>query len=274
MPESLSILATFGLMGLSYATGVRRIWARAGRGRVVREWQIACFVIGLVSSVGVLVGPLDLLSNTYLWAHMTQHMVLIVIASPLLAVGAPLPALLWALPPARRQRPASLWRRVQRSAAGPSWWAWAAAAFFVHALALWAWHIPSAYGYAIHHAPVHLMEHASYLGTGVFFWWSVISAQRRATYGLGVLVVFLMAFQGTALGAWMTIANTPWYGAYSAGHHSLSAMDDQQLAGVIMWCPGGFAYLAAAAALFYAWVAGEERRNPAYGPVLASTSSP
>jgi putative membrane protein len=262
VPETLSVLAVTGAMAAAYGIGVRRLWARAGAGHVVHRWQVSCFALGTISMLAVLVGPLDAATHDLLWAHMTQHMVLIVISAPLLVLGAPLPAVLWALPPSGRAPLTSLWRRAHRSSAGSAWLVWAASAFTLHALALWVWHLPGPYEAAVHHEALHLLEHASFLVTAVLFWWTVIGARRRSTYGLGVLAVFLMAFQGTALGAWMTIAGAPWYPSYAAGAHGLSALDDQQLAGVIMWCPGGFAYLAAAAAMFYAWVAGEERRHP------------
>ena len=268
MADALPPLLTLAAAGVLYATGVRRLWRRAGSGRVVRRWQVWSFAAGSGTAAAVLVGPLDHLVDRYLWAHMTQHMVLIVVAAPLLVLGAPLPASLWALPDPLRRRVAPWWRRANRSVAGRLWGAWATAAFCLHAAAVWAWHAPGPYAAALDHPIAHVAEHASFLLTGVLFWWTVLAARRRESYGLGVLAVFLMAFQGTALGAWMTIASAPWYGAYAAGHHGLSALDDQQLAGVIMWCPGGFAYLFAAMAMVHRWLSAEDRRHPAV-PVTA-----
>jgi len=116
-----------------------------------------------------------------------------------------------------------------------------------------------------------VVEHAAFLGTAMLFWSAVGAAGRRASYGLGVVAVFVMAMQGTALGAWMAFARTAWYPASVAGGHTLGALADQQLAGVVMWCPGGFAYLVAAVVLFQAWLRDAERRGPAQSVAMVAS---
>jgi cytochrome c oxidase assembly factor CtaG len=169
---------------------------------------------------------MDALAARRLWVHMAQHVVLVSVSAPLLVLGARWPRLTRA------------WPRGPGSTA---------AALAVHVAAVWAWHAPGPYQAALRTPVLHAVEHASFLVTGALFWWAVIGARRQAAYGVGVLLVFAAALQGTALGAWMTLAQSPWYRAYPS-------LDDQLLAGVVMWCAGGFAYAVAAAALFHAWL--------------------
>ena len=210
-------------------------------------------------------GPSHRLTEQHLWGHMAQHVVLVAVSAPLFVLGAAGPAQLW-------DRPADWrWRRLRRSMAGPRWPAWAGSALALHGAALWGWHVPGAYDLAVRRPAVHVAEHAMFLGTAVLFWSTVAVAGRRANYGLGVVAVFLMALQGTALGAWMALAHSAWYPVYAAGGHRPGALADQQLAGVVMWCPGGFAYLVAALALFQAWLRDAERRAPS-NPVTVVAS--
>jgi putative membrane protein len=97
--------------------------------------------------------------------------------------------------------------------------------------------------------PVHGLEHLCLLGTGVGFWWVVLATTSRAP-GVGMAAVFVVAMQGIALGGLMTLASRPWYAGYR--------LDDQQIAGVLMWCPAGFVYTAFAAAMLYRWLADRE----------------
>lgn len=271
MRDDVLVLLVLAASTAAYASGLRRLWAHAGRGRVVHPSAVAAFTAGQAVAAAVLVGPIGRLSASMLWAHMVQHLALVAVAAPLLVAGAPLPTLLWALPDGRRAAVARLWRRLNRSQAGPRWGAWAVAAVGLHTAALWSWHVPGLYDAAARHPALHLAQHASFVGTGLLFWWTVAAAARRATVGLGVLAVFVVALQGIALGALLTMSATPWYSAYAgAGHGAgLTPLEDQQVAGVIMWCPGGFAYVAAAAVLLFTWLLGEDRAHPARGSLGA-----
>ncbi|CAN5164915.1 cytochrome c oxidase assembly protein [soil metagenome] len=247
----------------AYGRGLRRLWARAGTGRVVSRARAAAFAAGMVSLVAVLSGPLPGAAHRLLWAHMVQHVVLMAVSAPLLVLGAPLPTLLWALPEGARRRASTWVRRLNRSHARSGWYAWAAAAVVAHAVAVWAWHVPGAFEAALHHEVFHVAEHASFFGTAVVLWWVVLGDLSPSVHGAGVVAVFLTALQGGTLGAFMTLASHPWYPAYTdrAGS-TLTALEDQQVAGVIMWAPAGLAYLLAGIAVFAVWVGRSEQANP------------
>jgi putative membrane protein len=230
------------------------VWASAGRGRLVRESQPRLFVAGLAVLAVALLPPLATAAHDSLTAHMVQHVLLMVVAAPLLAVGAPLPTLLWALPAGARQAALPVWRAAMRSH-GRAWAGWIAVTLLAQAVVMLAWHAPSLYDAALHHEVLHVLEHATYLVTATAFAWTVgVGSPQR--HGAAVPVLFVAALPGTALGAALTLASAPWYSDYPS-------MADQQLAGVVMWGFAGLAYVLAAACLFGLWLAGLERDTPA-----------
>jgi len=184
---------------------------------------------------------------------MIQHVLLLVVVAPLLALGAPLPTLVWALPERWRPRASAAWRRLLRSHSA-HWLTWAGGALVVESLVMAAWHLPVVYRAALHHDALHVGEHASFLLTAVVFSWAVaVGSPRR--HGSAVAVVFVAALPGSALGAAITLATRPWYAEYPS-------LADQQLAGVVMWAFAGVAYVLAAACLFGVWLRGLETETP------------
>ena len=241
----------------AYARGFRRLQERTGRRHAGRA---VAFGAGLVVVVVMLSVPVEHAALDRLWVHMVQHEVLVTVAAPLLILGNPLPALMRALPSGSRKVVAPWWRKLSRSHARPTGWAaWAVTAFLAQTLAFWAWHAPDLYEAALRSEWVHRLQHASFLGTALFFWWAVIGGRRRSLYGGAVAVNFAAALQGVALGAFITFSGRVWYPFYAERiGGSLTPLEDQQVAGVIMWGPGGAPYLVAAVILFMAWLGGDE----------------
>jgi putative membrane protein len=251
----IGILAT----GALYAHGLRRLWRRAGAGRGVPAWRAGLFYVGLVIAALALTGPLDALAHALFAAHMVQHLLLMLVVAPLVAAGAPLVPTVWALADRYRSRIGALVRHTNVPLAG---------AFVLHSLALWLWHIPRLYDSALDNSGIHMLEHVSFLATAALFWWTVLHSGRHSV-GLGVLYVFALALESTILGALLTFSRAPWYAAHlsSSSAWGLSPLEDQQLAGLIMWIPGGLVYLAIALALFsrlFARTPDPEARTPAH----------
>jgi cytochrome c oxidase assembly factor CtaG len=257
------VLAVVVAAAAAYGAGAGRLWRRAGPGRVVHRAHAAAFGAGLLVVAAALAGPLDAGAHRSLALHMLQHVALMAVAAPLLVMGEPVPALLWALPSGPRRVAGRWWRWVNHSFSGGAWPWWTGAALVAHVAAVWVWHAPSLYDAARARPGLHALEHACFLGSAAALWWAVLAARRRAAFGLGVLVVFATAVQGTLLGAAMTFAAHPWYPAYAGAGR---ALEDQQLAGVVMWAVGGLAALVAAVALFAAWMHSVERRQPSSSP--------
>jgi cytochrome c oxidase assembly factor CtaG len=144
--------------------------------------------------------------------------------------------------------------------------------FLLHAAAIWAWHIPSLYEAALHHDGIHALQHASFVATGALFWWGMIDGRYgRRGYGVAVLYVFLTAVHTSVLGALMTIAPGVWYPTYAdlSAMWRINALEDQQLAGLLMWVPSGVVFIVLGLALFAAWL-GESDRRAALGSVAAA----
>lgn len=256
MPDVVPVVAGIAVVAWAYLRGVSRLWARAGPGRVTHRWQAGCFLVGLTALLAVLATPLGHLAGERLWAHMVQHVALVAVAAPLLVLGNPMATLSWALPGGVRTSLSRAGRRLWRGHA-THYTAWAALALGAHTAALWLWHIPAPYEAALRSGPLHALEHATLFYTALAFWWVVVGTRRRALYGAGVLVTFAAALQGSALGALMALAATPWYPSHARGTGraaGLTPLEDQQVAGVIMWGPGGLIYALAAVLLFAAWI--------------------
>jgi putative membrane protein len=256
-------LVGIGLAALFYARGVGALWRRAGRGRGVSRGQVAAGAGGLVALALALLSPLDRLSSALLSAHMSQHLLLILVAAPLLVLGWPPAVALWALPAPARRAVASGWRRA--GALRRAWRAMSrpAAAWTLPAVALWAWHLPVLYQAALRSWPLHALEHAAFLGTAALFWSVVVRCGTRGGLepGLGLLYVLTAGVESGLLGALMALDDAAWYPTYGATAPvwGRSALEDQRLAGLLMWVPAGSAYLVAAVALLSRWATADQR---------------
>ncbi len=215
----------------------------------IRRWEAIAFAAGWVALAIALVSPLHPLGETLFAAHMTQHTLLMVIAAPLLVLGRPVVAFLFAIP--------MRWRRAlgRLTRARPLRATWRAltepvAAFGIQTVALWAWHAPRLYQAALASEAVHALQHLSFLGAALLYWWSLLHLRGREGDGVAALSLFATMVQTGLLGALLTFSITLWYPAYAsrAAAWGLTALEDQQLAGLIMWVPAGLVYIAAALA--------------------------
>jgi putative membrane protein len=234
-----------------YALGVQRCWTVAGPGRILRAPHVLAAAGAFAALLVALSTPIDRGAHDDLAVHMVQHVLLLSVVPPLLALAAPLTAALYALPGSARGRAQPAWRGVLRAQSGRWWPAWTAAAFVVANVTVALWHLPGPYAAAVHHDGLHLVEHASFVLTATLFWWTVLGAGRPARRGFGVLTLFVASLPATALGVLMTLATTSWYAPYGTGSQ---AVRNQQLAGVVMWAFGGAALVIAACVLFATWL--------------------
>src|SRR5947208_6344572 len=192
---------------------------------------------------------------------MTQHEMLILVAAPLLVLGRPIVPFLWALSPRWRVRLGTwshnhYWRVAWKALTGPL------VVWLLHGAALWVWHLPRLYQAALGNAAIHAIEHTCFLSTACLFWWALIHGRYgRVGYGVAVIFVFATAVHSEVLGALLTFAPRVWYPLYAlrSSAASLDALEDQQLAGLIMWIPFGIIFLILGLGLFAAWLGHAER---------------
>jgi putative membrane protein len=242
------------------AINLYRAHRQRPRGFLLRS---AAFSAGLCVLAMALFSPLDRLSAELFCAHMVQHELLMLGAAPLLVLGHPLPQFLWAFPRSARQgisvflhtRPVRIaWRAVSG----------AAAAWLLHALALWVWHVPRMFNAALADRTVHDLQHLTFLAAALLFWSALFEARAPDQRAAGIVYLFTTTLHTGVLGALIALAPHPWYAELlqPSSHWQLTALEDQQLGGLIMWVPGCVVYVGCALALFARWVMADAAERP------------
>ena len=246
-----------------YAIGVARLWRRAGRGRGATLPQVGCFAGGWLMLAIALVSPLHEASETVFTAHMIEHEIIMAVAAPLLVLARPLAPMLWALPLPWRRRLgrlpkqgwfSALWRELTTPFIATT----------IHGLALWLWHAPPLFDAALVYEPVHWLQHFCFLFSALLFWWALFfSPASRQSYGPAIADLFATAGHTGLLGLLLLLSRRIWFPMQGIGSlaWNLTPMEDQQLAGLVMWIPAGLIYTGAALVLAGLWIAGSSRRK-------------
>ncbi|HST14474.1 MAG TPA: cytochrome c oxidase assembly protein [Gaiellaceae bacterium] len=224
------------LVGL-LAAGVLYALGRRGRDSIRRD---ACFYAGLVVLVAAIDSPVDGYADRLFWVHMVQHVLLTMVAPPLILIGRPWPRSVRALPMrARRVIARSL--HAFRGLAAPR------VAFVLFNGVLLAWHLPALFDLTLRNEAVHDLEHALFFFTALLFWTHLtptsrrprLGAAQRVAYGVGAILV------SWVLAVVLGFASRPLYGHYASLAHrpgGLSALADQQLAAGVMWVPASIPF--------------------------------
>jgi len=244
-PWDVGVLLLLIVVGALYLLGSIRLAHR----RPVRaaRWEPLAFAIGWGALVLSILPPLDSLSLQFFSVHMIQHELMMLVGAPLVIFGRPLQRCVSGLPGNVRHRTAHV---LQSHAVSSTWRLLTAplAAWTLHGLAIWVWHMPALYGAAVGNEGIHTLQHAMFVGTSALFWWGMLYGRYgRAGYGAAVFYVFTTVVHTGILGAAMTFSGIPLYGVYAgpAAARGVDLLEDQQLAGLIMWIPAGLIYLAA-----------------------------
>lgn len=246
---------------LLYVIGLARLWRRAGWGRGVTWIHAGLFAAGWLTLVGALVSPLHEYGEHLFLAHMIEHELLMAVAAPLLALSRPLGTFLHAFP-----RPVRLiligWAQARSFQAVWTWLNHPLVATVLHGIAIWVWHIPRLLDATIESELMHRFQHVSFLVTALFFWWAIIRRPAKE-YGLGAAHVFATMVHTGLLGALLTISPRVFYPLQTQDAHlfGLTPLEDQQLAGLFMWVPGGAIYLAAGLWLIARWLVSAGQRD-------------
>ena len=229
------------LAALLYARGMSR--SQGSRRRTHPWWRPISYYTGLLTLFVALASPLDHMSDELFLAHMTQHFLLVCIAPPLVLLGAPMIPVLRGVPPGLRRglvipvlKQSSV-RAVLRLATQPL------VAWPLYVVLLLLWHLPRAYDAAVDSIPLHLLQHAIFFGTAIAWWWNVIDPvplRPNLSYLARVPYVFITTVPIFVLGAFLTFAPTASYAVYTRlpARPGMTALEDQQLGGIIMWIPG------------------------------------
>ena len=255
-PES-SIWIPLLLFAALYAFGFARLWRRSDQGRSTLRRGATLFGAGWLVLAGAAGSPLHQAGERSFLMHMIEHELIMLPAALLLVLARPGPVLLWAFPASVRGAFAGVAR------GGRTMWEWLAApvtATLIQGAAMWLWHMPPLFDRALDSEGWHIAQHLSFLLSALLFWWAVAHG-RRSGYGLAAFCLFLTSLMGGALGALMAFSTSPWYAPYAAlalTPSGLSPAEDQQLAGLVMWVPGGAFHAAAALYFLYQWLKASE----------------
>ena len=239
--EGLVVITTIAVVALAYGRGLESAGPR------VPGHRVAALYAGLVAVGVALVGPLEQAAHTSFSAHMAQHLLLGVVAPPLLLAGRPLRVLPRTGGRGLRIGAGRWYGQVRRLARGRAWLPVSALAAYT--LVWWGWHLPAAYTAALESAPVHVAEHATMLAAGLALWAPVLHPRATPRW-LSPLLLLGATIQGGLLAALLTFSPTPWYPALTVGTGDASvarALTDQQAGGAMMWVVGGLVFVAAGA---------------------------
>ena len=241
------------VIGLA-ALGALYHW-RAGRGPVLPNGstravpstaQRATFYGALQLIFVSLNGWLHDLSDYYLFsAHMVQHLVLTLIAPPLLIMGTPG----WML------RPALRWPIVRSVAARL---ATAPMCFAIFTVVLAAWHLPPVYNLAMAHHNIHIVQHLCFMVAATFMWWPVLSPLPelpRVSYPAQMLYLFLLSIPMSLIAICIGYSDHILYPAYSSAPRlwGITPLQDQLIGALIMWVPGGLFFFVIISVVFFKW---------------------
>ena len=234
----LGVNVSLGLGALVYTRGWLRLHAASSK--LISIWRFAAFVAG-ISSIWVAIGsPLEAFDDVSLTVHMVQHLLLMSVGPPLILLGAPTLPILRGLP-----------QPMSRAVAGPilrlgpvKWFGRLAAhpiiCWLAAALALIGWHIPTVFELALHWDWLHELEHATFLGSGLLFWWPVVqpwpSAARWPRWSIP-LYLFCATLPCDALSGFLVFCNHVVYPSYLIAQSvfAMSPLEDQECAAALMW---------------------------------------
>ncbi|RUW97994.1 MAG: cytochrome c oxidase assembly protein [Mesorhizobium sp.] len=252
------IVTPLAVLAILFGLGVTRLaWRTRRPGATLISALL--YAGGLLTLAGSLVSPLHWLGEHLFTFHMIEHEVVMAVSAPLIVFARPAGILLWGLPRRARHMAAA----AMRSPLLRRPWDWctsAANATILHGVAIWAWHVPILFDTAVTDATLHRLQHLSFLATAILFWWAMV---WRSDHGVAAWHLFVTMIHTSVLGALMALAPRVLYVAQTqtAMAWGLTPLEDQQLAGMIMWVPAGTIYAGVAMVMLALWIRGSGDRG-------------
>jgi len=248
------VVAPLAIMAIAYGVGSVRIFRRVARGNDTFALRLGFFISGWATLAAALTSPLHWLGEHLFTFHMIEHEVVMAVSAPLLALSRPVSALIWALP--RRGR--HIVGAAMNSAVIRWAWGWSTGglnAMLLHGVAIWAWHLPWLFDASVTDISLHRLQHLSFLVTALLFWWSIL---WRCSRGVAAWHLFVTMIHTGILGALMALSPRVLYVLQTTDAQAwgLTPLEDQQLAGMLMWVPAGTVYAGAALTVLAIWING------------------
>lgn len=249
------ILTNLTILSILYIFGWLRIKKRTAQtGRL----RLASFLLSILLLGIALVSPVATLSEELAWVHMIQHSLLLMAAAPLFILGNPAQVVLWAFSVATIRSTAPFRNRFSTLSRSVVWLSQPLLAWLLYVLVLWIWHIPALYERALTSSITHDLQHLTFFLAACLFWTVFLHPlrKRRVHPGASILYLFLASLHTVALGVFMALSPVVWYAPYQKTPlaYELDPLNDQQIAGFIMWMPACMMYMAIAVALLVVWL--------------------
>jgi putative membrane protein len=243
------------MMMMIYLLGVRNA---AHQSKKKEHKKIVFFLSSMTFLIIALISPLDPLSDRLSSAHMIQHMVIMMLAAPLFVSSSPLYYTIWALPRFLRVRLTPLTGWFFGKSSGRYFFYQPVILWIFFALTLWLWHFPQLYQAALLNRWIHDFQHICFFMVSCLFWRILLDPVHRfqLSTGLAILYVFTTSLHAMMLGAFMALSPKVWYRFYEGKTLSwnMDALEDQQVAGFIMWMPACSIYVLVTVFIFYQWM--------------------
>ncbi|MFP5385564.1 MAG: cytochrome c oxidase assembly protein [Bacteriovoracia bacterium] len=245
------LLISLLLITVFYMTGLRNL-------KKIKSFSLLSFAGSIFFLLLALFSPVDFWSDELQTWHMIQHMIIMVIAAPLFILGRPMFVLLWSLPSSIRRKLGSLYGWLMGRGIGHYIFWHPLILWLFFGFTLWIWHLPSLYEAALLNQRLHDFQHISFFVSSVFFWRILIDpiSRYRPKKGLAIFYIFATTLHASLLGLFLALSQGTWYKYYlnKTATWGLTPLEDQQVAGLIMWMPGCMIYVIAAALIFHQWL--------------------
>ncbi len=268
----IELIIVLALAGTIYTRGWWRLRQRTAPRHGLNRWQAAAvwrpvaYLGGLLILGLALMSPIDVIGSQLFFLHMIQHIIIVSFVPPLLWLANPLPFFLWGLPGQSRIRFGRLLGRYGKLRLGLRKFTGPGTIWMVFVILYIGWHNPMLYNAALESELVHDLEHLSFFGAAMLYWWLIIGAGpvvHKPLSVVGRFIFVLMAIPPNMItGMAIAFSEGPIYAHYEAMPRlwNFSVMADQRLAGVIMWVPGSMMYIVYALILVARWLKQEEEK--------------
>ena len=258
------VLLGIATAGLLYYRGLRR--STGSRRRLHPWWRPVLFYAGLAAVFLALLSPLSALAEELFFVHMVQHLLLLVVAPPLVLLSAPTIPILRGVPRRLRRGLLAPLARSRLVRQGLRWITLPLVAWALYVGLFLGWHSPALYDAALDNWGVHVLEHLSFAAAAFLFWWNIIDPiplRPNLSYIGRLPYIFVTTVPNFSLGAFLVFSEEPWYAFYEevSLRWGLSALEDQQLGGLIMWVPGSLVLLLALGIVLAVLLVREEQRQ-------------
>lgn len=259
----IEVCLVLGLFGVIQFIGWWRLRQRS-RKRFANVKRLLSYASGLIVLGIALMSPIDVLGGQLFYMHMIQHLLVVMVAPPLLLLANPFPIFLWSLPRGARRSVAGWFRHdsqlrhllQQMTRPGLTW--------MVFVAVFLGWHDPHAYNLALRNGFVHDLEHITFFATALLFWWHVIAAGPRihGQFPVAARIAYVVSaiVPNMLVGVALAFASAPIYTYYTTIPRlwGVDVMYDQMMGGIIMWIPGSMMYIIAALILLARLFSAEE----------------